>query len=122
MYSEDNEELEALPWTHPSVVAWELTGHPSDLTDKLYSRGLSGAELDTITFFQKAINLLKDVSQSKYLKSENSYVQMLLGVELEQLNHYTRVINAQRSPLPLEIPNPRYVFVDCEEVDYNSEI
>lgn len=122
MYSEDNEELEALPWTHPSVVAWELTGHPSDLTDKLYSRGLSGAELDTIAFFQKAINLLKDVSQSKYLKSENSYVQMLLGVELEQLNHYTRVINAQRSPLPLEIPNPRYVFVDCEGVDYSSEI
>ena len=115
----DSQEELALPWDHPSVAAWELTGHPSDLADNLYHRGLEGEELDTVAFFQQAINLLKHVANSGYLQSENSYTQMLLGVELEQLNYYTQQINARRTPLPLKIPNPQYVFVSEEGVDYS---
>ena len=115
---QESEEL-ALPWNHPSVAAWELQGHPHDIAHKLYRRGLDGEELDTVAFFQKAINFLKYVANSGYLQSENSYTQMLLGVELEQLNYYTQQINARRTPLPLKIPNPQYVFVSEEGVDYS---
>ena len=115
---QEPEEL-ALPWNHPSVAAWELTGHKGDLVDKLYRRGLDGEELDTVAFFQKAVNLLKEVANSQYLQSTNNYTQMLLGVEIEQLNYYTQQINARRTPLPLKVPNPQYVFVSEEGVDYS---
>lgn len=118
MHDEIEDQL-ALPYTHPSVIAWELQGSSRHLTRQLYGRGLEGEELDTVLFFQKAVNLLKMVSDSKYLQSKDSYVQQLLGVELEQLNYYTREINSRRTPLPLQIPSPHYVFVDCEGVDYS---
>ncbi len=117
-YNNDITEEVALPYTHPSVIAWDLQGPSNHLTERLDGRGLEGEELDTVVFFQRAVNLLKMVRDSKYLRSKNSYVQQLLGVELEQLNYYTREINSLRAPLPLHIPSPHYVFFNCEGEEY----
>ena len=117
-YNNDITEEVALPYTHPSVIAWDLQGPSNHLTERLDGRGLEGEELDTVVFFQRAVNLLKMVRDSKYLQSKNSYVQQLLGVELEQLNYYTKEINSLRTPLPLHIPSPHYVFFNCEGEEY----
>ena len=117
-YNNDITEEVALPYTHPSVIAWDLQGPSNHLTERLDGRGLEGEELDTVVFFQRAVNLLKMVRDSKYLRSKNSYVQQLLGVELEQLNYYTREINSLRTPRTLHIPSPHYVFFNCEGEEY----